>query len=137
MDAFATVSQYREKYSTGMPDSELAVWLDDASDIMASEMDKAGVDYSDPDETFAARLCRVCRDMVRRAIGDGSASAMDIPFGATQASITAGSYSQQFTVGNPYGDLYLRAAERRALGIAASGFGIAVPSFGNAEVPDD
>lgn len=136
MDAFATVSQYREKYSTDMPDSELAVWLDDASDIMAGEMDSAGVDYSHPDETFEARLCRVCRDMVRRAIGDGSRAVLGIPFGAKQASMTAGGYSEQFTIDNPFGDLYLKASERRALGISASGFGIAVPSFGNAEVPD-
>ena len=135
--AFATTAEYRAKYDTDMPDEALAVWLDDASDIMAGEMDAAGVDYSNPDETFEARLCRVCRDMVRRAIGDGSNAALGVPFGAKQASMTAGGYSEQFTIDNPFGDLYLRAAERRALGIAASGFGISVPSFGNAEVPDD
>ena len=129
--------QYRAKYDTDLTDAALLVWLEDASDIMAGEMDSAGVDYSDPDETFAARLCRVCRDMVRRAIGDGSQATLGIPFGAKQASMTAGSYSEQFTIDNPFGDLYLRAAERRALGIAASGFGIAIPSFGNAEVSDD
>lgn len=134
--AFATTTQYRAKYDTDLTDAALTVWLADASDIMADEMDNAGVDYDHPDEPFAARLCRVCRDMVHRAIGDGSRATMGIPFGAKQASITAGSYSEQFTIDNPFGDLYLKAAERRALGIAASGFGIAVPSFGNAEVSD-
>ena len=134
--AFATADEYRAKYDTDLTDEALEIWLEDASDIMAGEMDSAGVDYADPDETFAARLCRVCREMVRRAIGDGSHAAMGIPFGAKQASMTAGGYSEQFTIDNPFGDLYLKAAERRALGISASGFGIAVPSFGNAEVSD-
>ncbi|MBR2940740.1 MAG: hypothetical protein IKC14_05455 [Kiritimatiellae bacterium] len=135
--AFATTAEYRAKYDTDMPDEALAVWLDDASDIMAGEMDAAGVDYSNPDETFEARLCRVCRDMVRRAIGDGSQATLGIPFGAKQASMTAGSYSEQFTIDNPFGDLYMKAAERRALGMGGGGFSVAVPSYGNAEAPDD
>ena len=100
--AFATTTQYRAKYDTDLTDAALTVWLADASDIMADEMDNAGVDYDHPDESFAARLCRVCRDMVHRAIGDGSRATMGIPFGAKQASITAGSYSEQFTIDNPY-----------------------------------
>lgn len=135
--AFATTAEYRAKYDTDMPDEALAVWLDDASDIMAGEMDAAGVDYSNPDETFEARLCRVCRDMVRRAIGDGSQATLGIPFGAKQASMTAGSYSEQFTIDNPFGDLYMKAAERRALGMGGGGFSVSVPSYGNAEAPDD
>ena len=135
--AFATTAEYRAKYDTDMPDEALAVWLDDASDIMAGEMDAAGVDYSNPDETFEARLCRVCRDMVRRAIGDGSQATLGIPFGAKQASMTAGSYSEQFTIDNPFGDLYMKEAERRALGMGGGGFSVAVPSYGNAEAPDD
>ena len=135
--AFATTAEYRAKYDTDMPDEALAVWLDDASDIMAGEMDAAGVDFSNPDETFEARLCRVCRDMVRRAIGDGSQATLGIPFGAKQASMTAGSYSEQFTIDNPFGDLYMKAAERRALGMGGGGFSVAVPSYGNAEAPDD
>ena len=137
MTAFATTAQYRAKYDTDMDDNALAVWLADASDIMAAEMDKAGVDYSHASETFTARLVRVCRDMVRRAIGDGSASAMSIPYGSTQASMSAGGYSESFTIGNPYGDLYMKAAERRALGIGSGGFAVAIPSYGNAEVSDD
>ena len=138
MAAFATTTQYRAKYSTDLTDDALAVWLADASDIMASEMDRADVDYSHASEEFSARLVRVCRDMVRRAIGDGSQSAMSIPFGSTQASMSAGGYSESFTIGNPYGDLYLKAAERRSLGIGNGGFAVAVPSYGNAEVtPDD
>ena len=137
MTAFATTTQYRAKYDTDLSDAVLTVWLDDATDIMAAEMDRAGVDYSTPSEDFAARLCRVCRDMVHRAIGDGSASAMSIPFGATQASMAAGGYSESFTMGNPYGDLYMKAVEKKQLGITSGGFAVAVPSYGNAEVDDD
>ena len=137
MTAFATTTQYRAKYDTDLTDAVLTVWLADASDIMAAEMDRAGVDYSNPSEAFAARLCRVCRDMVRRAIGDGSKASFAIPYGSTQASMAAGGYSESFTIGNPYGDLYMKAAEKRELGIYSGGFGVAVPSYGNLEVSDD
>ena len=137
MTAFATTTQYRAKYETDLADAALSEWLTDATDKMKAAMDKAGVDYSAPGEDFAARLCRVCRDMVHRAIGDGSASALSIPFGATQASMAAGGYSESFTMGNPYGDLYLKAAEKEELGITSGGFAVAAPSYGNAEVPHD
>lgn len=137
MASFATKEQYKAKYDTGLTDAELTVWLADASDIMAAEMDRAGVDYSEPSETFVARLARICRDMVHRAVGDGTASALSIPFGATQASMAAGGYSESFTIGNPYGDLYMKASERRDLGIGSGGFAVARPSYGNAEVGGD
>lgn len=137
MTAFATTTQYRAKYSTDLSDAVLTVWLDDATDIMVAELERAGVDYSHASEAYASRLCRVCRDMVHRAIGDGSASAMSIPFGATQASMAAGGYSESFTMGNPYGDLYMKAVEKKQLGITSGGFAVAVPSYGNAEVDDD
>lgn len=134
MEAFATTAEYRDKYDTDMDDGRLGMWLADASDIMACEMDRAGVDYSEPDETFADRLCRICRDMVHRAIGDGSTASAAIPYGATQASMAAGGYSESFTMGNPYGDLFMKDKERKALGIGTGGFAVARPSFGNAEV---
>ena len=137
MTAFASVAQYRLKYGSDMSDAELEVWLGDASDIMAFEMDRAGVDYSAPSEEFATRLCRVCRDMVHRAIGDGSQANASIPFGATQASMSAGGYSESFTIGNPYGELFLKERERVAIGVGIGGFAVAVPPFVNAEVPDD
>ena len=135
--AFATTTQYRAKYKTDLTDAELTVWLADASDIMADEMDRAHVDYSNPSEEFAARLCRICRDMVHRAIGDGSTAAMSIPFGSTQASMAAGGYSESFTIGNPYGDLFMKEKEKQSLGVLRGGFAVAVPSYGNAVVDDD
>ena len=134
MDMFATANDYRDKYDTEIGDEALEVWLADASDIMAVKMDKAGVDYSHPDSKFAARLMRICRDMVHRAIGDGSQASASIPYGVTQASMSAGGYSESFTMGNPFGDLYMKADELKALGVGSGGFSVAVPSYGNAEV---
>ena len=135
MKPFATVAEYRAKYDTDLDDQRLFVWLADASDMMAEKMDKAGVDYSEPAASLSAKLTRICRDMVHRAIGDGSTASAAIPYGATQASMAAGGYSESFTMGNPYGDLFMKQAELEALGISKGGFAIAVPSYGNAEVP--
>ena len=135
--AFATVAQYRAKYATDLDDAQLLVWLEDASGIMSDEMDAAHVDFCEPTESMAARLSRICRDMVHRAIGDGTDLSMGIPAGATQASMAAGGYSESFTMGNPYGDLFLREAERKALGISRGGVGLAVPSYGVLGGPDD
>lgn len=135
--AFATVAQYRAKYQTDMDDASLLVWLEDASGIMADEMDAAHVDYCEPTDSMAARLSRVCRDMVHRAVGDGSDLSMGIPTGATQASMAAGGYSESFTMGNPYGDLFLKRDEKRLLGIVRGGIGMARPSYGRLEPDDD
>ena len=135
--AFATVAQYRAKYNTELDDESLLVWLEDASGIMAAEMDAAHVDYCEPTDSMAARLSRVCRDMVHRAIGDGSDAAFAVPFGATQATQAAGGYSLSTTMGNPYGDLFIKRDEKRLLGIVRGGIGMARPSYGRLEPDDD
>ena len=135
--AFATVAEYRAKYATDLDDAKLGAWLEDASGMMVDEMDAAGVDYYEPTDSMAARLMRICRDCVHRAIGDGTDAAMSIPYGASQASMAAGGYSESFTMGNPYGDLFLKASERKALGIMSGRFAVAAPSYGRAEVPND
>ena len=129
--AYATADQYRAKYSADMADSALSEWLADASGVIDDELAKAGKTAEGID---GQRLMRICRDMVHRAIGDGSAASFAIPSGATQASMSAGGYSESFTMGNPYGDLYMRASELSALGIGRGRFAVAAPSFGNAEV---
>lgn len=55
----------------------------------------------------------VCVNMVTRAI---SAMGFDV-LGASQASMTAGAYTQSFSFGTPSGDLYLTKLEKRLLGI--------------------
>lgn len=55
--------------------------------------------------------------MVRRALSDDGS--IGIPVGATQGTISAGSYSQTFTMSNgAVGELYLSKLEKRMLGIA-------------------
>lgn len=56
-----------------------------------------------------------CR-MVRRAIASGDADVY--PMGATQGSMTAGPYSQSWTVSNgSTGELYLSKTEKNMLGV--------------------
>ncbi len=123
MDAFATVEQYEARYGDVDDEDALAEVLADASRIIAAELDRAGIDYSDPSDEFAERLMQACRSMAQRAMGCDS----EVPAGATQFSETAGVYTQSFTIGNPYGDLYLSKAERRLLGLGAARAGFAVP----------
>lgn len=57
-----------------------------------------------------------CR-MIRRALGSGSSQS--VPYGATQGSLTAGPYSQQWTYGSgSSGELYLSSQEKKLLGLS-------------------
>ena len=57
-----------------------------------------------------------CR-MVRRAIGAGDTNTA-VPMGATQGSMTAGPYSQSWTMSNgSTGELYLGRVEKKLLGV--------------------
>mgnify|MGYP006912489450 CR=1 FL=1 len=58
---------------------------------------------------------QVCRAVAFRAMTQETQS--DIPVGATQYSQGNGTYSESFSMGNPYRDIYLTKAERRMLGI--------------------
>lgn len=58
----------------------------------------------------------VCQ-MVRRAISSGNATA-GIPMGAMQGTMTAGPYSQSWTVQNgSVGELYLSKLDKKLLGV--------------------
>lgn len=122
MQSFATIDDYEAIYGAVADADMLEAYLADATDNMMSELDTAGIDYSEPSESFAYRLMRVCRTMVHRAIGedddpDEESGPPPIPYGATQFSQTAGPYVRSATMGNPYGDLFMTEAERRSLGI--------------------
>ena len=63
-----------------------------------------------------ARKLVSCR-MVRRALGSGNFQG--VPYGATQGSLTAGPYSQQWTYGSgSSGELYLSSQEKKLLGLS-------------------
>lgn len=57
-----------------------------------------------------------CR-MVIRALGNGD---MDIPIGATQASQSALSYSQSWTIPGGIGEVYLSKTDKQYLGVGNS-----------------
>lgn len=60
----------------------------------------------------------VCTNMVSRAVDSG----VDV-YGASQASVTAGPYTQSFSFATPSGDMYLTKLEKRLLGITSGYIG--------------
>lgn len=133
MVSFATAAQYKAVYSTSLEDDRLQAKLDRASRDIAAELRHAGISYGNPNEEFAADLADVCISMVHRSIGDEKASDSSIPFGATQFSQGAGSYTASATLANPYGDVFMTKAERRKLGIIRSRAGFASPFGGGSD----
>ena len=117
---FATVAGYRAMYDSPLSDERVWALLGKASRMIARACADAGVNTDDPGDEFAAALEDVCIDAAHRA--DPAASGCsEVPFGATQFSIGADGFSQSFSMGNPYGNLFLTKAERELLGIADSG----------------
>lgn len=118
MAAFATYSDYVVLYDTALDETRVNALLAMASRDMARELDAAHVTYDQTDADYLADLCDVACSMVHRAIGDaGEDDEPLIPFGASQFSQGAGSYTRSATLANPYGDLFMTEAERRKLGI--------------------
>lgn len=118
MEPFVTIEAYRRRYpDDDVADGVLLEVLADATMAIASELDAEGIGYDEPTDEFANRLASVCRNVAHRVIGEGDES--EIPFGASQFSEGAGSYKQTVSMANPYGDVFLTAAERRALGIGS------------------
>ena len=118
MEPFATVADYRARYpDDATDDAVLAEVLLEATDLISAELDEHDIDYADPTEPFGYRLRRICREVAHRAIG--SANDADVPFGATELSQGADTFSASVKLANPYGDLFLTEQERRALGIGA------------------
>ena len=116
MTPFATVEQYVERFGPVDNTAMLEACLEDATAAIQVRLDKAQVDYSDPSDDFAYRLMSVCRSMANRIMpSDGG----DIPVGATQASFTAGPYTQQYTLGATYGTPKMLPSEMGMLGIGA------------------
>lgn len=131
MEAFASVEDYRRLYAEDTTDDTvLAEYLLNATDVMCAAMDEGGVEYTDTTESFTFRLMRVCRDVVHRAIGVASGNLADVPFGATELSQAADTFSSGVKFSNPMGDMYLTAQERSALGIGESRVAVISPYGG-------
>lgn len=73
------------------------------------------IDAYNEDADLDAKKLVSCR-MVRRSLGDGQSS---FPMGATQGSMSAGGYTQSWTVGSggSSGELYLNKLEKKLLGL--------------------
>jgi hypothetical protein len=118
MVPFATVAEYRARYPDDTTDDGVLLeCLCEATDLIMGELDGHDIDYSEPTESFTYRLARICRTVAHRAIGSAGGDDSDVPFGATEMSETADTFSAGWKFANPYGDLFLTQAEKRSLGI--------------------
>lgn len=130
MEAFCDIDKYQMRYGEVEDVELLSAALEDASRIIASELDMHNIDYADPDEEYAERLMQVCRDMAHRAVSVDN-SEDDIPYGATQFSQSADGFSQYLGFQNAnntgYGDMYISKTEKRLLGIGRQRIGSLFP----------
>jgi len=132
MEPFATVSDYVNRFGPVADEGMLAECLGDATAAIAAALDPRGIDYSSPSEEFEDRLMRTCRSVANRLMPSGT----EVPAGVTQASITAGSYSQTLSYTPSYGVPKLLPSELSMLGVGGGHVGTARPSYGRLE-PDD
>lgn len=105
--AYATVEQVEAGFRALDADEKARVeaLLDEASII---------IDHYNFDAENANKRLVSCR-MVRRSIGDGDS----FPMGASQGSMSAGGYTQSWTMGSngTSGELYLSKTEKALLGV--------------------
>lgn len=107
--AYATLSDVEARTTRTFTEDEegvIGALLDDAAIL---------IDNCRRDAATDAKKAVSCR-MVLRAMG--SDDSCGVPIGATQGSMTAGSYTQSWTVGSggSTGELYLGRADRAMLG---------------------
>lgn len=114
MEPFATVEQYEARYGAADDRKALAEVLMDATREIAAELDREGISYASPGVELADRLMQACRSMAYRAMGAGETG---VPFGATQYSQGAVGMTESYSLGNPYGEVYVSKAERKLLGL--------------------
>lgn len=127
--AFAEVTDIEARWRRLTPDEETraGVLIGDASAMLSSLVVVV------PDDCAQAALLKtVCCNMVIRAM---AATGADM-FGVSQATITAGPYSQTQAYANPSGDMYLTKMEKRLLGITTSYIGTIPPEIGWAVCDD-
>lgn len=108
--AYATVEQVAEGFRalTASETSVCTALLDRAAII---------IDVYNANASADAKMVVSC-SMVTRAIAAGSAS---VPMGATQGTMTAGPYTQSWTMSNgSTGELYLSRLEKKLLGVSNS-----------------
>ena len=105
--AYATVEQVADGFRalTAEEKSVCTALLEEAAII---------IDAYNADAPADVKMVVTCR-IIRRAIGAGEAS---VPIGATQGTMTAGPYSQSWTMsGGSTGELYLSRLDKTLLGV--------------------
>ena len=115
--AYADVEDIELRLQRTFSESETAnveALLDSASAVLNKL-----VKVVEGDSEQAELLKFVCTNMVCRSV---SANGMDV-LGASQASVTAGPYTQSFSFATPSGDMYLTKLEKRLLGITSGYIG--------------
>lgn len=124
MDPLATVGNLESRWKKLEPAERdrAEIRIADATEIIASECTKAGVDITAPDISW--RLEQVCCAMVRRS--------MSSPDGEDLTSLqqTAGPYSATYSYANPTGDLYMTRSEKRLLGLNRQRMAAILPTMG-------
>lgn len=120
--AYASVEDLEARWRELAPDEQnvAEALIADASAMLAQLMGDSM--EADPDITRMV----VC-NMVKRSMGAGDS------FGISQQSMTAGPYTQQWSVANPAGDMYLTKTERKLLGISTGYIGSIRPMVGGDE----
>lgn len=88
----------------------------DEKAVCTALLDEAAIMIDAAESDAAADVKRVvsCR-MVRRVIGNTDSDLA--PIGTTQGTVSAGGYSQTWTVGGTTGELYLSKTEKALLGV--------------------
>lgn len=107
--AYATVEKLQLGFRTLTSDEKATAeaLLDEAAVIIDAHNYYANIE---------AKELVSCR-MVRRSMGDGEGALF--PIGTTQGSMSAGGYTQSFTMGNngTSGELYISKLEKKMLGL--------------------
>lgn len=119
--SFATVADYEAKYGTVADADRLQVWLDDVTTYLTNRL---GSRYNAEDETQAAALKMVCRDMTHRAFESNAPG-----FGVSNYSQSANGFTESMTFANATGDIYMTQNERRMLGIGGNHAGYLTPTL--------
>lgn len=110
--AYATVDdlEARWRYLGTEEQARASALLNDAAVLLDSLV------IVDPTDEHQADVLRVVScSMVQRSMVAATSDA----FGVSQATMTAGPYSQNMSFANPSGDLYLTGTEKQMLGIGA------------------
>lgn len=115
--AYATAEDFAAQYPDCEVDEDtLELLLQQASDAIDMAFRARGIELpSEMDDELLLRVCaRVACQLVYREVCNQSSG---LPFDATQASWTAGSYSQSYTLSGSGTNLKLNSADLTALGL--------------------